>query len=69
MVRTLKTYRVYRATIPLSFLQISDLCTVPTRFYGSLNDKNQTMHIFPNPVTYSLHYNKCELQSTQVLTQ
>ena len=36
-----KTCRVYRATIPLSFLQISDLYTVPTRFYESLNEKNQ----------------------------
>ena len=48
-VDILETCRVYRATIPLSFLQISDLCTVPTRFYESLNEKNQ----IPNPVTYS----------------
>ena len=37
MIERLETCRVYRATIPLSFLQISDLCTVPTRFYESLN--------------------------------
>ena len=41
MTDTLETCRVYRATIPLSFLQISDLYTVPTRFYESLNEKNR----------------------------
>ena len=39
MVDRLETCRVYRATIPLSFLQISDLYTVPTRFYESLMRK------------------------------
>ena len=39
MINRLETFRVYRATSPLSFLQISDLCTVPTRFYESLNEK------------------------------
>ena len=40
---TLETFRVYRATIPLTFLQILDLytATVPTRFYGSLNKENR----------------------------
>ena len=37
MIDRLETWRVYRATIPLSFLQISNLYTVPTRFYESLN--------------------------------
>ena len=43
MVDRLETSRDYRATIPLSFLQISDLYTsaVPTRFNESLKDKNQ----------------------------
>ena len=40
MVDRFETCRVYRATIPLSFLKISDLYTVPTRFYA-LNEKNQ----------------------------
>ena len=41
--------------IPLQFLQISDLHTVPTRFYESLNAKIRCvnyMHFFPNPVTH-----------------
>ena len=37
---TLETFRVYRATIPLSFLQILDLYTVFSRFYESLNEEN-----------------------------
>ena len=37
----LETFRIYRATIPLSFLQILDLYTVPTRFYESLNEENR----------------------------
>ena len=40
MIDRLESCNGYRATIPLSFLQISDLCTVPTRFYESLNEKN-----------------------------
>ena len=36
-----ETYRIYRATIPLLFLQISDPYGVPTRFYESLNEENQ----------------------------
>ena len=39
MTDRLETCGVYRATIPLSLLQISDLCTVPTRFSESLNEK------------------------------
>ena len=38
---TLETFRVYRATIPLSFLQILDLYTVSSGFYESLNEKNR----------------------------
>ena len=41
MVDTLETSRDYRVIIPLTFLQISDLYTVPTRFYESLKDKNR----------------------------
>ena len=37
---TLETFRVYRATIPLSFLQILNLYTVSSRFYESLNEEN-----------------------------
>ena len=35
--------RDYRATIFLcvSFLKISELCDIPSRFYDSLNGKNQ----------------------------
>ena len=40
MTDRLETYRVFRAIIPLSFLQISDLYTVQT-FYASLNEKDQ----------------------------
>ena len=52
----LETSRVYRATISLSFLQISDLYSVPTRFYESLNEKNRMCELwhnarFPNLVT------------------
>ena len=54
MVDRLETCRVYRATIPLSFLQISDLYTVPTRFYGSLNEKNRMLDLFPNLCIYSI---------------
>ena len=46
MTDRLETCRIFRATIPLSLLQISDLHTVPTRFYASL--KNWMC----NPVTY-----------------
>ena len=40
MIDRLESCSGYRAIIHLSFLQISDLCTVPTRFYESLNEKN-----------------------------
>ena len=40
MIDRLESCNGYRATIHLSFLQMSDLCTVPTRFYESLNEKN-----------------------------
>ena len=47
---------IYRATIPLSFLQFYvDLYTVPSRFYESLNEMCELqsyMHIFLNPITY-----------------
>ena len=55
MIDRLETCRVYRATIPLSFLQISDLCTVPIRFSESLNEKNQMCELY-NPVTHSDMY-------------
>ena len=35
-------------TIPLSFLQISDLYTVPIRFYESLNEKNRMCELWHN---------------------
>ena len=41
MVDTLETSRDYSVIIPLTFLQMSDLYTVPTRFYESLKDKNR----------------------------
>ena len=41
MTDRLETCRVYRATIPLSLLQISDLYTVSTRLYDLLSDKNR----------------------------
>ena len=41
MMDTLETFRMHRATIPLSFLQILDLYTVPTGFYESLNEENR----------------------------
>ena len=51
-----ETCRVYRATVPLSFLQISDLNIVATRFYESVNEKNWMcelhMYVFPNSVTF-----------------
>ena len=37
----LETFRVYRATIPLSFLQILDLYTVFSGLYESLNEENR----------------------------
>ena len=37
----LETFRGYRTTIPLSFLQMLDLCIVPSGFYESLNEKNR----------------------------
>ena len=40
-MHTLETFRVYRATIPLSFLEILDLYTVSSGFYESLNEENQ----------------------------
>ena len=54
MIDRLETCRVYRATIPLSFLQIIDPYTVPTRFYESLNEKNRMCKLFPNPCMYSI---------------
>ena len=41
MIDKLETYRGYRTIIPLSFLQILDLCIVPSRFCESLNKKDQ----------------------------
>ena len=41
MIDTLDTFRVYRATISLSFLQILDLYTVSSGFYESLNEENR----------------------------
>ena len=38
---TLEAFRTYRGSIPLSFLQILDLYTVPIRFYVSLNEENR----------------------------
>ena len=38
---TLESFRLYRATIPLSFLQIVDLYTVSSGFYESLNEENR----------------------------
>ena len=38
---TLETFRAYRATIPLSFLEILDLYTVYSGFYESLNEENR----------------------------
>ena len=38
---TLETFRVYRATIPLSFLEILHLYTAFSGFYESLNEENQ----------------------------
>ena len=39
--------------IPLLFLHISDLSTVPTRFSDSLNENWMCeLCTFPNPVTY-----------------
>ena len=40
-MHTLETFRVYRATIPLSFLESLDLYTVSSGFYESLNEENQ----------------------------
>ena len=40
MIDKLKTFRGYRTTFPLLFLQILDLCIVPSGFYESLNEKN-----------------------------
>ena len=45
-MRTLKTFRVYRATIALSFLEILDLYTVSSEFYESLNEENQICELF-----------------------
>ena len=44
---------VYRATLPLSHLQIAVLYNVPTRFYESLNDKIECVNnaCFPNLIT------------------
>ena len=44
---TLETFRVYRATIPLSFLHILDLYTVSSGFYESLNEENRMCELFP----------------------
>ena len=41
MMDTLETFRSYRATIPLSFLQMLDLCIVLSGFYESMNEKNR----------------------------
>ena len=41
MADSFEPHRDYRATIPLFFLKISELCDIPFRFYESLNEKNQ----------------------------
>ena len=41
MIDSIETCRDYRATIPLSTLKISKLCDFLSRFYESLNGKNQ----------------------------
>ena len=71
MIDRLETCRVYRATIPLSFLQISDLYTLPTRFYESLKDKIGCVTCFPNLVTYysyththQMINNSCDIHTT-----
>ena len=38
---TLETFRVYRATIPLLFLQILELYTLSSGFYESWNEENR----------------------------
>ena len=63
MIDRLETCRVYRATIPLSFLQILDLYTVPTRFSESLKDKNWMCELcmFPKSGHILAIYQPCGL--------
>ena len=68
MIDRLEAYRVYRATIPLSFLQISDLCTIPTRFSDSLNEENQMCEArFPNLINSQIQSNCMEQISPYLL--
>ena len=55
MTDRLETCRVYRTTIPLWLLQLSDLYMVLTRFSESLNKKNWMCELC-NPVIYSYSY-------------
>ena len=54
MIDNLKLAGVYRATIPLSFLQILDLYNVPYRFYESLKGKNRMCELCMHVYTVSL---------------
>ena len=40
MIDKLETFRDYKTAIAVSFLQILNLCIVPSGFYESLNEKN-----------------------------
>ena len=41
MTDTFETFRDCRTTIPLSFLKVSNLYTIPCGFYGSPNEQNR----------------------------
>ena len=58
MIDRLEIYSAFRATIPLSFLEISDLYIVPTKFYASLNAKNRMCELctFSIMYEYFVHY-------------
>ena len=53
-----QTFRVCKVTILPLIFQISDLFTVPIRFYELMNEQNWMcklhMHVFPNLVTITV---------------
>ena len=51
MADLFETCRDYRVTIPLSFLKISELCDIPSRFYESLNGENRMCELGLGDIT------------------
>ena len=56
MMDRYQTFKDYRATVPLLSQKISDLYTIPYRFYGSPNPQNQMCKLYASDFE---HFEKC----------